>query len=328
MRSASIGSGFGILGMGGYLPSEVVDNEEIARGANTTVEWIEERTGVHSRRRARSGERVADMAAAACRAAMADTVGRTGGRAHPELLVTACSNPDRRLPAHAFDVHSRLELGHIPALNLDAACAGFAQGMVTAHAYYRAGMASEALIVGSHRVEGSVDMTDRRVAPLFGDGAGAFVMGPVPEGYGILGELLLTESTYVEALHAPYPGTVPLGEDLMDMDGHTLTQVFATFLPQMMNKVLGELSMTLQDVEHFILHQANVRMLASMGDALGVDPRRISTVGRRIGNTTSASLPLTSVKAEEEIGFQRGDLILFATGGAGVNGAVIVLRWY
>lgn len=320
--------GFGVLGMGGYLPETVVDNDEVARGAGTTPEWIEERTGVVTRHRAAPGERVADMAAAACRAATADAVKRSGVRAHPELLVTACSAPDRRLPAHAFDVHSRLELGNTAALNLDAACAGFAQGMVTAHAYHRAGMAREALIVGSHRVEGTVDMSDKRIAPLFGDGAGAFVMGPVPEGYGILGSLLLTESTYTEALHAAYPETVDPGTDLMNMDGHTLTQVFATFLPQMMNKVLGELSLTLQDVDHFILHQANVRMLSSIGDALGVEPQRINAVGRTIANTTSASLPLSSMAADREAGFRRGDLILFATGGAGINGAVIAMRWY
>ena len=323
--------GYGILGMGMYLPQRVSTNAEIAAAANVTEEWIVAKTGVLERRRAAVGENTADMAAEAGRRALKDareTASTPEAVEEPGMLIVATSTPDRQVPAPVSDVHARIGLGPMPALSLDGGCAGFAQAMVTAEAYHRMGQARTALVVGAHRIENFVVPADRKTTPLFGDGAGAYMMGPVPSGYGILTSRLITDSTFVEALRTPYRTPDSAGVEPLHMDGYVLVDVFVREIPVLLRQSLDEVGLTISDIDHLFVHQANVQMVRTLGQALGLAPEKVPTSGEWVANTASASLPISTVMSARERKIERGDIVAMVTAGAGVSGAVIVMRWY
>ncbi|GAB2661509.1 beta-ketoacyl-ACP synthase III [Prescottella soli] len=324
-------AGYGVLGMGMYIPQRVSTNAEIGAAAGVTEEWIVEKTGVLERRRAAIGENTADMAAEAGRLALKDARERAltpEAAEEPGMLIVATSTPDRQVPAPVSDVHARVGLGPMPALSLDGGCAGFAQAMVTAEAYHRMGQARTALVVGSHRIENFVVPADRKTTPLFGDGAGAYLMGPVPPGYGILTSHLVTDSTFVEALRTPYRTPDSAGVEPLHMDGYVLVDVFVREIPVLLRQSLDEVGLTIADIDHLFVHQANVQMVRTLGQVLGLEAEKVPTSGQWVANTASASLPISTVMAERERTLERGDIVVMVTAGAGVSGAVIVMRWY
>lgn len=324
-------AGYGVLGMGMYLPQRVATNAEIAATTGATEQWIVEKTGVLERRRAAAGENTADMAAEAGKLAMkhAREVALTAESVEdPGMLIVATSTPDRQVPAPVSDVHARIGLGRMPTLSLDGGCAGFAQAMVTADAYGRIGQARTALVVGAHRIENFVVPEDRKTLPLFGDGAGAFLMGPVPPGYGMLAARLVTDSTFVDALRTPYRTTESAGVEPLHMDGPVLMDVFAREIPGMLRESLAEARLTISDIDHLFVHQANVQMVRSLAALLGLAPEKVPTSGQWVANTASASLPISTVMSARAGKIERGDIVAMATAGAGVSGAVIVMRWY
>lgn len=323
--------GYGVLGMGMYVPQRVSTNAEIGVSAGVTEEWIVEKTGVLERRRAAVGENTADMAAEAGRLALKDARERAltpEAVEDPGMLIVATSTPDRQVPAPVSDVHARMGLGPMPALSLDGGCAGFAQAMVTAQAYHRIGQAGTALVVGSHRIENFVVPSDRKTLPLFGDGAGAYLMGPVPPGYGILTSRLVTDSTFVDALRTPYRTPDSAGVEPLHMDGYVLVDVFLREIPELLRNSLDDVGLTTADIDHLFVHQANVQMVRTLGRVLGLAPEKVPTSGERVANTASASLPIGTVLAARERRIERGDIVVMVTAGAGVSGAVIVMRWY
>jgi len=323
--------GFGVLGMGHYLPARVIDNAHIAQRANVTEEWILAKTGVQQRHRAAEGETTADLGAEAARHALKDAARRAMtpiATAPPEMVVFATSTPDRQLPAPVFDLHQRLGLPHIPALSIDGACAGFAQGMLTSYGYFHAGMAETSLVVGAHRSGILLDESNPKVAPLIGDGGGAFLMGEVPAGYGIIGYEMLTDSSYSEVVCTPARGSVPVDREFMEMDGGRLMEIFAREMPRMIDSALAQCDLTVADIDHLVLHQANVRMVEVFSAALELPPERVGTSGRSVGNTSAASLPIGLVVTDMERPIERDSIVVFATAGSGVCGAVVVMRWF
>lgn len=323
-------TGFGVLGMGSYLPDDRVTSERLGGEHGIDPEWIKEKTGVLERRFAGPDESAAFMGAESVKRAVQEARSRGGldRDEHPEMLIAATSTPDRIVPAPAYDVHALTGLGQIPVLNIDGGCAGFGQSLITALGFYRADMTRTAVVTGMHRSEAILDLNDRRVAPLFGDGAGAFVLGPVPAGYGILSTRMLTDSTEREAIrNAGKFGKTP-ADLTLQMNGHRLVEIFAQELPKMMAECLGEVGLTVADVDRFIVHQANVRMLEMFAALIGVDADRVPIAGDVTGNTASASLPITLQMSADQRPLERGDVVVLATAGAGLNGAVVVLRWY
>lgn len=312
--------------MGMYAPESVVPSADIAARLGVEPEWIDRKIGVRERRAALPDETAASMAADAAAHALADAVERNQFVGDPGMLVTATSTPDRMVPAPVYDVHGLTGLPPMPCLSIDGACAGFAQGMITALGFYRAGLAESALIVGTNRSELMIDPGDRTTAALFGDGAGAFVMGPVPDGYGILSAQMLTDSRLRDAIHSPRLRTDAVGR--LTLNGRQLVETFSNELPTMIFSSLDEAGLTLADVDRMIIHQGNVRMVELFTAGMGLAPEQVPVTGDRFANTAAASLPMTAVLNDKDRPLQRGDVVVFATAGAGVNGAVIVLRWY
>ena len=317
------GSGYGILGTGIHLPERVVASAELAAELDIDPGWIEERTGVEERRIAAPEDTAASMAAAA----VEEALGHTAQTDDPDMLIVATSTPDRLIPAPAYDVHGLAGLGHMPTLSIDGGCAGIAQAMLTALGYHRAGMADTAVVVGVHRSELLFVADNRKIAPLFGDGAGAFVLGPVPEGYGILSAQMLTDSTHREALRTPDlldPNPGPR----LEMNGPGLKEIFAAQLPVMVDECLAEAGLGRDDVDRVLVHQANIRMVEAFADLLELDRDRVPVSGDRVGNTASASLPISLAMSDDERPLERGDIVVMVTAGAGVNAVVMVQRWY
>ncbi|WP_433576253.1 3-oxoacyl-ACP synthase III family protein [Nocardia brasiliensis] len=322
--------GFGILGIGMHLPDEVLTNEHFTRTAGVDADWVLTKTGVEQRRRCENGIRTADLAATAGRAALANAriASSPEQDGTPDLLIIATSSPDRQVPAPAFDVHARLGLPISAALSLDGGCAGFGQGLVTAYSYFSAGITKSALVIGAHRSEFLVDDSDRRIGPLFGDGAGAFLLGPVPGGYGILTARMFTDTTHIETLRTPMRDELVGNREYLQMDGRGVAVLFAQQIPRILEESLAAASLTLDRIDHFILHQGNVRMVERFAAALGLRPELVAVSGRVVGNTAAASLPISVVLRQQERPFRRGDIVALITAGAGINGAVVLLRWY
>ncbi|WP_132992053.1 3-oxoacyl-ACP synthase III family protein [Gordonia zhaorongruii] len=325
-RNIVAGPAYGVIGMGMSLPVGAMSNEQIAERSGVDTEWILRKTGVTERRVASDDETTASMAAAAVHDTIAHAKTRSDVDGPPELLIAATSTPDRLVPAPAFDIHALAGLPHMPCLSIDGACAGIAQAMITAMGFYRMGMADSAVVVGSHRSELICDRTERKTAALFGDGAGAYFLGPVPDGYGILSAQMLTDSEYRDSVCTQPLRTGHLGR--LTMDGRRLVETFASELPKMIYSSLGEAGLTMADVDRVFLHQGNVRMVEAFTELLGLNRAQVPITGDLLGNTASASLPITTVLSDRERPIERGEVIVLATAGAGVNGAVVVLRWY
>lgn len=323
--------GYGVLGMGMYAPRQIVTNAEVAAAAGVTEEWIVEKTGVRERRRAAVDETTADLGAEAGRRALKharDLALTPDAAADPGMLLVATSTPDRQVPAPVSDVHARIGLPPLPTLSIDGGCAGFAQAMVTAAAFHEMGVAKTALVVGAHRIRNFLVPSDHRTAPLFGDGAGAYLMGPVPPGHGILSFRMMADGTHVDALCTPYRTPDFRGPDRLSMDGRGLVEVFVRELPELLNQCLDEAGLTVDDIDHLFVHQANVVMVRGLGALLGLPAEKVPTSGEWFGNTASASLAIGTVTAERTRPVERGDVVVMLTAGAGVNGAVIVMRWF
>lgn len=324
--------GYGVLGIGMYLPDRIVTNAEISVESGAAEEWIESKTGIVARHRAGSCDSTANMGAEAGRQALKDARERGLSKTivdAPDMLIFATSTPDRQVPAPAFDVHARIGLPAIPALSIDGACAGFAQGLLTGYAYARGGLAETALVAGAHRSAVIIDPTERRIAPLFGDGAGAYMMGPVPAGYGIIGWEMRTDSSLTEVLRTERTTTAGSERaETVHMQGHALTETFATELPKMLSSALAQADLTIDDIDTLFVHQGNVRMVEALTALLGLPPEKVPTSGREVGNTACASLPIATAIEARRGAPRRGDIVALVTAGAGVNGAVVVLRWF
>ncbi|MFC9789216.1 3-oxoacyl-ACP synthase III family protein [Rhodococcus sp. NPDC127528] len=334
MRSGTHGTdrpGYGVLGMGMYVPQQVVTSAEVAAAAGVTEEWVVAKTGVRQRRRAAVDESTADLGAEAGRRALkhARDLALTAEAADdPGMLLVATSTPDRQVPAPVSDVHARIGLPPLPTLSIDGGCAGFAQAMVTAAAYHEIGVARTALVVGAHRIRNFLVPSDARTAPLFGDGAGAYLMGPVPPGYGMLAYRMMSDSSHVDALRTPYRTPDFTGPDRLFMDGHGLVEVFVRELPELLSQCLDEAGATVDEIDHLFVHQANVQMVRALGGLLGLSAEKVPTSGEWVANTASASLAIGTVMAARARPIRRGDLVVMITAGAGANGVVIVTRWF
>lgn len=317
--------GYGVLGVGMCLPDTIVSNAEIAADCGADVDWIERRIGVVERRRLPSSDTVADMAATAGAQALDDASVRSGRSFQPGLLIVAVTGGDRVVPAPAFDVHAALHFGLTPALSVDGACAGFAQGMITGLSYSRAGFADTTLVIGANRAAFYADRHDKRIAPLFGDGAGAFLLGPVPTGHGILAWQMFTHSELTSSLYTDRTIQGSTAVEPLQMRGQEVANLFATRLPAFIEQTLADAGLHIADVDRLFVHQGNVRMVEGLASILGLSPEQVPISGRHVGNTASASLPIGVGMSADEL--TSGDIVVLVTAGAGLNGAVVVMRW-
>jgi 3-oxoacyl-[acyl-carrier-protein] synthase-3 len=309
------GMGAGIIGVGRYVPEKVLTNADLEKMMDTSDEWIRTRTGIEERRIAADDIDTSDMAYFAAEKALADA----GVEAKDiDLIVVATVTPDRSFPSVACMLQERLGAVNAAAMDLSAACSGFMYGMVTAAQFIDTGVYKYILVVGADKLSKITDWTDRNTAVLFGDGAGAVVMGPVSPGRGILSFELGADGTGGKHLYK---------DEYIVMNGREVFKFAVRQMGESSVRVLEKAGLTKEDVDFLIPHQANIRIVEAARQRLELPEEKISTTIRRYGNTSAASIPISLVEELEAGNIRDGDLIVMVGFGGGLTWGAIALRW-
>ncbi|MBO4207895.1 3-oxoacyl-ACP synthase III family protein [Micromonospora echinofusca] len=317
-------SPFGIIGLGSYVPEGRVDNVELAQRIGMDPEWIMRRTGILSRATTRQEETLTHMASEAGRRALANA---GVDPADVSVIIVATCTPGRFGPSIACGVQGQLGAAQAMALDLNAACTGFLYALHVALGLLQSGRSSGyALIVGADRYTPHVNYSDRVTAAIFADGAGAAVLAPVRQPYGI-GEIVLgadgTKTDY--AIVTPGPGA--RDPYVGTMQGRKVAEFFADIVPTMVKELLAQAELTLADVDLVVTHQANVQLIQTVLASIGVGPEKTLYTGDVYGNTGAASVPVTLGAAAANGRLRDGDTVLLAAVGAGMTWGACLLRW-
>lgn len=318
-----------VTGVGGYLPETIVTNDELAKIVDTSDEWITERTGIRQRRRASADEPVSDLAVAAARRAL-EAAGRK-----PEdvdLIVVATTTPDLTFPATATIVQRKLGCPVAPAFDVQAVCSGFVYALSVADGFVARGRAKCALVIGAEEMTKLMDWTDRGTCVLFGDGAGAVVLEcQAGEGAktdrGVLGFALMADGTKQDLLYVD-GGVSTTGQvGHLRMQGN---QVFRHAVVNISDAILAaaaDAGVEVSEVDWFIPHQANLRILEGVARRLGIDEQKVVTTVSEHANTSAASIPLAMDAAVSDGRIKKGDLLLIEAMGGGLTWGACVVRF-
>ncbi len=320
-----------ITGLGWHVPERIVTNEELARLVDTSDEWIRTRTGILERRFAADDEALSDISLPAARAAL-EAAGITARDV--DLLIVATVTPDMVFPSTAAIVADRLGAVGAGAYDLAAGCTGFVYGLVQAYGLVSSGISRHALVIGADVLSKLMNFDDRTTCVLFGDGAGAVVLEQVTEG-GFLAFELGADGSGGPDLHLPAGGsrlpttaeTVARGQHYVQMNGRQVFKFATRVLVSSATNVLAECGLTVEDVDLYVPHQANVRIIDYAVAKLGVPEDRVVVNVDRYGNTSSASIPLALAEALAEGRVHGGDTVLMTGMGAGLTWGSTVLRW-
>ena len=322
----------GILGTGHSYPEGILTNADLERIVDTSDEWITTRTGIKQRRKAGPDEYTSQFAVRASREAIA----RAGIEpAEIDLILCATVTPDQILPSTGCLIQAELGADKAAAMDIVAACSGFLYGLTLADAMIRGGQAKYVLVIGAEILTRYVDYTDRSTCVLFGDGAGAAVLGAVESGQGILAARIRSDGRYEEQLFAPGGGTkggfsaetIARGDHFFKMKGNELFKVAVRSMADISREVLEEAGLTTTDVALFIPHQANQRITDAVANKLNVDSSMVYSNIAMHGNTSSASIPIGLDECISSGRVQKGDVVLMASFGGGVTWGGVVMRW-
>ena len=298
----------------------------------TSDEWITSRTGIKQRRKAAPGEYTSQFAVRASQ----EAIKRAGiDPADLDLILCATVTPDQILPSTACLIQAQLGAHKAAAMDIVAACSGFLYGLSIANPMIRGGQIKYALVIGAELLTRYVDYTDRSTCILFGDGAGAAVLGPVAEGRGILAQRIRSDGRYEEQLFAPGGGTkggftaetIARGDHFFRMKGNEVFKVAVRSMCEISRDVLGEAGLKTEDVDLFIPHQANQRITDAVANMLNVDESRVFSNIAKHGNTSSASIPIGLDECVESGRIKKDDVILMASFGGGFTWGSVVMRW-
>ena len=318
-----------VLGCGSYLPARILSNDELARSVDTTDEWIVQRTGIRERHIAAAGELTSDLALAAARAALAN--------AHVEadsidLIVLATSTPDQTFPATAVTVQAGLGINHGVAFDLQAVCSGFVYALSVADALLRVGSYKRALVIGAETFSRILDWNDRTTCVLFGDGAGALVLEAQPltgtvADRGILTTHLRSDGRHKSKLYVDGGPSSTQTVGHLRMEGREVFKHAVAMITDVIYDAFKATGTTAADIDWFVPHQANKRIIDGSAHKLGIAPEKVVITVDRHGNTSAASIPLALADAVADRRIKRGNLILLEAMGGGFTWGSVLLRW-
>ncbi|MEN3330187.1 MAG: 3-oxoacyl-[acyl-carrier-protein] synthase [Acidobacteriota bacterium] len=322
----------GILGTGHSYPEGILTNEELEHIVETSDEWITTRTGIKQRRKAAPDEYTSMFAVRAARQAI------ERARLDPsdiDLLLCATVTPDQILPSTGCIVQAALGTNNAAAMDIVAACSGFLYGVSLADSMIRTGQVRHAVVVGAEILTQYVDYTDRQTCVLFGDGAGAAVLGPVENGRGILASKIKSDGRYEEQLFSPGGGTrkkptadtLAAGDHFFKMRGNELFKVAVRSMAEISREVLEQAGVKSDDISLFIPHQANQRITEAVADRLNVDMSKVYSNIAVHGNTSSASIPIALDECVSAGRIKPGDLVLMASFGGGATWGAVLMQW-
>lgn len=319
-----------MLAIGAFAPEDVVRNEDLVE-FGYDPDWIVQRTGIRERRRATADMATSDLAyEAAVRCLKA---AKTDPR-DVDLIVLATTTPDSPMPSTACHLQRRLGV-NAPAMDLQAACAGFVYALVTGMQFVKTGCCRRVLVVGADIMSRLVSATDKKTYPLFGDGAGAVLLGRGGQNQGLLSYTLGAEGEGAGLLYTPAGGTrepisteaIAASRQFMYMDGRAVFKWAVRVIVDAIVDVLHHAELTPDDVDLLVLHQANIRIIDAAVDALGIDREKVVVNLDRYGNTSAGSIPLALCEAQQEGRLQRGDRVLLCGFGAGLAWGAAVVQW-
>ncbi|VXB24784.1 beta-ketoacyl-acyl carrier protein synthase III 1 [Bacillus sp. 349Y] len=305
----------GIIGIGRYLPEKILTNADLEKMVDTSDEWIRTRTGIEERRVAGDDIDTSDMAYEAAKKAIEDA------GISPEdidLILVATVTPDQPFPSVGCLLQERLGAKKAAAMDISAACAGFMYGMITAKQFIDNGAYKHILVVGVEKLSKITDWDDRNTAVLFGDGAGAAVMGPVPDGKGILAFELGSDGTGAKHLYQ---------DEHIIMNGREVFKFAVRQMGESSINVINKAGLDKEDVDFLIPHQANIRIMEAARQRLELPIEKMSKTVNKYGNTSAASIPISLVEDLEAGRVKEDDVVVMVGFGGGLTWGAIVMRW-
>lgn len=318
-----------LRGCGSYLPAQIVTNADMAKKVDTTDEWIVQRTGIRQRHIAADDETTATLGLKAAQAALADA-----GMAANEidLIIVATATPDNTFPATATQIQADLGITHGAAFDLQAVCSGFVFGLATADKFLVTGAARAALVIGAETFSRILDWEDRTTCVLFGDGAGAVVLAAEPgkgtlADRGVLASHIRSDGRYKNKLYVDGgPGsTKTVG--FLRMEGKEVFRHAVVNLAETVRHTFAETGLTGADIDWFVPHQANRRIIDATADKLGIGHDRVVVTVDTHGNTSAASIPLALAQAHSDGRIKPGQLVLIEAMGGGFTWGSALIRW-
>lgn len=318
-----------IRGVGSYLPAKTVTNEELAKTVDTSDEWIQQRVGIKERHIAAEGEFTSDLAAAAARAAL-DNAGFAVEDI--DLIIVATTTPDYTFPSAATLVQMKLGMHHGFAFDIQAVCSGFVYAVATADSYIKNGMARRVLVIGAETFSRLLDWTDRTTCVLFGDGAGAVVMERVdlaegePER-GVLTSALRSDGRHWDKLYVDGGPSTTGTTGHVHMQGPEVFRHAVGKITDVVYATLEQSGYTVDDLDWFVPHQANKRIIDGAGAKLGLPPEKVITTVDVHANTSAASVPLALSVAVADGRIKQGDLVMLEAMGGGFTWGASLIRW-
>jgi 3-oxoacyl-[acyl-carrier-protein] synthase-3 len=318
-----------VLGCGSFLPSRVLTNTELAQSVDTSDEWIVQRTGIHERRIAAPGETTSHMSLHSAQAAL--THAKVDAQTI-DLIVLATSTPDQTFPATAVTVQAELGIHHGAAFDLQAVCSGFVYGLATADGLLRSGAFKRALVIGGETFSRILDWNDRTTCVLFGDGAGAVVLEAqeqpgTNDDRGILTSYLRSDGRYRDKLYVDGGPSTTGTVGHLRMDGREVFRYAVGAISEAVEGALVKSGFKAQDIDWFVPHQANKRIIDGVARKLGLDPSQVVLTLDRHGNTSAASIPLALTDAVADRRIKRGDLVMLEAMGGGFTWGATLIRW-
>jgi 3-oxoacyl-[acyl-carrier-protein] synthase-3 len=318
-----------IKGVGGYLPTRVLTNEDLAKVVDTSDQWITERTGIKERRIAAEGELTSTMGAIAARRALDDA-----GIAPDDidLIILATSTPDQTFPATAVAIQADLGITHGAAFDMQAVCSGFVFALATADTYMKSGLFKRALVIGAEAFSRILDWEDRSTCVLFGDGAGAVVveaqkLNGVLTDKGILATCLRSDGRYRDKLYVDGGPSSTGTVGHLRMDGPEVFRHAVTKISEVIGTTLDQAGYKASDIDWFVPHQANRRILDGAARKLGLDKDKIIITLDKHANTSAASIPLALSQGRADGRIKPGDLVLIEAMGGGFTWGAVLIRW-
>ena len=322
----------GIIGIGCYLPEKKLTNQDLEKMVDTSDAWITERTGIKTRHIAAPDQATSDLAYEAAVRALADADTKPE---ELDLIIVATESPDYKYPSTACLLQTRLGAKNAAGFDLSAGCSGFVYGLGIGSQSIVSGLYRKILLVGAETLSRITDWTDRNTCVLFGDGAGAAVLGRVEEGYGILSLDLGADGSGGRHLIQPAGGsrkpttheTVDAHEHLIHMDGQDVFKFAARRMPYACRKVLQKTGMTIDDIALLVPHQANLRIIDNAIERLKIDRDRVWINIDKHGNMSAACVPVCLAEAQEAGRLKKGDNVIMVAFGAGLTWAGALVKW-
>lgn len=304
-----------ICGTGAYIPEKILDNEALSKLVDTSDEWIRSRTGIRRRHIAGEKETVAFMAGEAAKAALQNA--KVNGSA-VELILAATMSAEEAMPGVAARVQQTIGAKGAASFDINSACTGFLAALNTAQTYIEAGIYKTVLVVGAEKLSSLVDWNDRNSCILFGDGAGAVVLKADPEGFYV--QVSHSDGEKGQALTAPKNG-------FLQMDGRAVFEFAVSRVPEVIREVLKKAGIEKEEVDFYLLHQANRRIISAAVKRLGLEEERFPMNMEEYGNTSAASIPILLYEENRRGKLKKDSLLVLSGFGGGLTYGASLLRW-